>query len=799
MTTPLDTSALRRSCDPSRFAFESTSELEALDGTFGQTRAVAALEFSMRMSGNGYNTYVLGRSGSHKHRLVQDFLERESALHERPADWCYINNFDDPRKPIALQLPAGYGARLKDDMARLVAELREAIPATFESEHYRNRVSELNQDFEDRHKAALAGLQEEAQKEEISLVQTPHGFALAPTRKGRLVDDEEFEKLPEAEKKRKLEAMERITEMLREHLRKLPEWQRVLREQIRELNREFTNLAVGQLIDQLDNRYKELPEVTRYLENVREDVLQNAADFYSRPEQAAMLTGMAAEASLKRYEVNVIVDSSQQTSAPVVYENNPNVQNLLGNVEHIQQLGALTTDFTMILPGALHRANGGYLILDADRVLTEPYAWRALKRTLFSKEIKIESLGQMLSLVATVSLEPDAIPLKLKVILIGERLVYYLLCALDSDFGELFKVAADFEDEIDRTEDNTHTYARLIATLARRENLRPLTREAVAGTIDHSARLAADAEKLTTRMRDVSDLLREADYWAQQDAATAIGLEHVDKAIAAQIHRQERIRSRAQESILRRTVLIDTDGATVGQVNGLSVLTTGSFSFGQPSRITANVHIGDGKIIDIERETELGGPIHSKAVLILSSYLGAYYANDVPLSLRASLVFEQSYGGVEGDSASVAETCALLSALAKVPIRQSLAVTGSMNQHGFVQAIGGVNEKIEGFFDVCKARGLTGRQAVIIPEANVKHLMLRRDVVDAVAAGEFQVFAIEHVNQALDLLTGLPAGERGADGRFPPDTINAAIQARLDALADARRAFGSRNDDKTAR
>jgi lon-related putative ATP-dependent protease len=492
---------------------------------------------------------------------------------------------------------------------------------------------------------------------------------------------------------------------------------------------------------------------------------------------------------LTRYEVNVLVDHADNGAAPIVYESNPSVQNLLGRIEHVAQFGALSTNFTMIRSGALHRANGGYLILDADRLLMEPLAWPALKRTLFAREVKIESLGELLSLVSTVSLEPQPIALDLKVILIGEREIYYLLCELDPDFGELFKVAADFENRIDRTPENTGLYARMIATLARREGLLPLDRDAVARTIEHSARLLGDSAKLTTRLRDIADLLREADYWARIEKKPATERVHVQHAIDAQIRRLDRVRVETQESIARNLVLIDTTGETVGQVNGLSVLGIGSFAFGQPSRITASVRVGSGEIVDIERETELGGRIHSKGVLILSAYLGAKYAIDTPLSLAASLVFEQSYGGVEGDSASIAETCALLSALADLPIRQWLAVTGSVNQRGQAQVISGVNEKIEGFFDTCAARGLDGRQGVLIPRDNVPHLMLRADVVEAVRGGRFHIYPIASVDDAIALLTGVEAGARDARGAFPKGTVNYRVERRVRALADSRRRF----------
>lgn len=788
--TPLPHSQLRRSCDPAQFDFDTTADVPDLDGAVGQSRAMTALEFAMRMGGNGYNLYVLGRSGSYKHHIVQSFLEAESTRRPVPSDWCYLNNFDEPRRPIALRLPSGHGVKLRDDMTRLVNELRESIPATFESEHYRNRVAEIGQEFEDRHKAALEQLREAARTEGMSLVQTPHGFAIAPTRDGKLVDDEEFEKLPEDTKKKTLEAIDKVTEQIRKHIQEIPGWQKAHRERIKELNRELTDMAVGRLIDQLEAKYEEFPEVIGYLRNVREDILANATDFHEQREEMFQPMRPGLDPRFNRYQVNVLVEHSQQTTAPVVYENNPSLQNLLGTVEHLQQFGALITDFTMIQPGAFHRANGGFLILDADRLLTEPYAWSALKRTLFSREIKIESLGQLLNLVSTVSPEPQPIPLDLKIVLIGERRIYYLLCELDPDFEELFKVAADFEDRLDRTPENTSAYARLIASLARSEELLPVSKEAVARVVDHSARLAADSEKLTTRVRDVSDLLREANYWAVQNAEPAITSTHVQNALDAQTHRLDRARKEIQEGIERNTILIDTSGVKIGQVNGLSVLKAGSFMFGQPSRITATVRIGDGKIIDIERETELGGPVHSKGVLIVSSYIASRFSRELPLSFGASLVFEQSYGGVEGDSASVAETCALLSALSGLPIRQSIAVTGSVNQHGVVQVIGGVNEKIEGFFDTCAARGLSGEQAVIIPRDNVKHLMLRQDVVDAVAAGQFNVFAVTHIDDAIALLTGVAAGAEDERSRFPADTVNGRVDRRLRELAEARRAFG---------
>jgi lon-related putative ATP-dependent protease len=514
-----------------------------------------------------------------------------------------------------------------------------------------------------------------------------------------------------------------------------------------------------------------------------------------------MLPGMPPppreDASFRQYQVNVVVDNSDAEGAPMVFEDNPTHANLVGRVEHLSEMGALVTDFSLIKAGALHRANGGYLMLDARRLLMQPYAYEALKRVLRSGEVRIESLGQMLSLITTVSLEPEAIPLDVKVVLIGERMLYYLLCQYDPDFSELFKVAVDFDDVIDQGPEMVRHYAALIATLARREELRPLDRAAVARVIERGTRLADDQEKITAQVSHMVDLVREADYWAHEAGRDTITATDVQTAIDAQIHRLDRIRARSQEMIERGLMLIDTDGAVVGQINGLSVLMLGTFSFGRPSRITARVRMGAGEVVDIERKVDLGGPLHSKGVLILSAFLGARYAQDSPLSLSASLVFEQSYGGVDGDSASSAELYALLSALSDYAIDQSFAVTGSVNQHGRVQAIGGVNEKIEGFFDLCRARGLTGKQGVLIPESNVKHLMLRHDIIEAVERGDFAIYPVETIDQGIEILTGRPAGERDADGKFPADSVNGRVETRLHDLARARKRFGAAGrDDK---
>jgi lon-related putative ATP-dependent protease len=613
-----------------------------------------------------------------------------------------------------------------------------------------------------------------------------------------------FNQLSEEEKKRIQDKTKDLQKALERAMQSTPQRIRKVREKIRELDREVTVFAVGGLIDDLIETYGQWPKVVQYLKDLRNDIIDNVDIFRKSPAEQQggeiELPGQQPKASpaLRRYGVNVVVDHGEATGAPVVFEEHPTYPFLMGRVEHLAKLGALLTDFNLIRGGALHRANGGYLVLDVRKVLMQPFAWEGLKQALSSRELRIESLGQAYSLVSTVALEPEPIPLKIKVVLIGERMLYYLLQALDPDFNDLFKVAADFEDEMERTPENHQRLARLLGTVARRESLKHLDRHAVARLIEESARHAGDAEKLSAQIRHVADILREADYWGSKNGHDVVRVEDVQRAIDSRERRRSRIRERLQEQILRDTILIDTSHEKVGQINGLAVAQVGDFMFGRPSRITARLSLGSGKVIDIEREVELGGPIHSKGVLILSNFLAAHYVTDRPLSLSASLVFEQSYSGVEGDSASSAELYALLSALAEAPIKQSFAVTGSVNQFGEVQAIGGVNEKIEGFFDICNARGLTGEQGVLIPISNVKHLMLRRDVIEAVQAGQFQIYPVQTIDQGIEILTGLEAGKRNAEGEFPEGSINHRVKARLIDFADKRRAFAAESRTEEA-
>lgn len=788
---------LRNRCDVNHFNFRTTAELEPLEHLPGQQRAAQAIQFGLKVPHQGYNLYALGSVGIGKLSLVRHFTSQQAAQEAVALDWVYIHNFLEPHKPKALSLPAGRGGQLKADMERLVEEMRASIPAAFESQDYRTRRQIIDEEFKQKQQAGFDAIQSEANLHGIAIIRTPMGMGLAPVQEKEIITPEAFEKLPQAEQKRIQAAMELLHEKLQAILQQAPQWEGERREKIRELNREVARYAIGHLLKGMREHYRDLPGVLEHLQVVEQDLIENAGQFLAtqnepeNPLEAALGKMFSDSRAFDRYRVNLLVDQSGHRGAPVIEEDYPSLQNLVGRIEYRAQFGNLITDFTLIRPGALHRANGGYLVLDMRRILQQPYAWEELKRTLRSREIQIRSVGDVLGLSSTVTLQPQPIPLQVKVVLVGDRLLYYLLCTYDPDFLELFKVAADFEDVLDRTTEGELALARLMASLVQHERLRPLEVDAVAQAIEHGSRLASDAQKVSVALETLLDLLREADFWAAQAGRAVIAAQDVRQAIDQQVYRASRLKERLQEEVRRGTLLVDTVGAKVGQINGLSVLSLGGYSFGHPTRITARVRLGKGEVVDIEREVELGGPLHSKGVLILAGFLGERYARERPLSLSASLVFEQSYAGVEGDSASMAELCAILSALAQVPIRQGIAITGSVNQHGQSQPIGGVNEKIEGFFEVCRDAGLNGEQGVIIPRANVKHLMLRQEVLDAVEAGKFRVWAVGIVDEALGILTGLEAGEQGADGRFPEGSLNAKVETQLTAFTEQVRAFAA--------
>jgi lon-related putative ATP-dependent protease len=740
----------------------------------------------------------MGPEGAGKHRFVRRVLDEHVRALPVGKDQCYVNDFRDMSRPRALLLPAGRGRVLKTDMQALVDALRVAIRAAFESDDYRARRQALEHEVEERHQEALEQIHKEAKEKSLAFMRTPMGFAFAPTVDGEIVSPEVFNKLASQEQERLKQAISEMEGKLRTVLLQLPRLQREAHERVASLNREVADFAVKPLFDDLLKRYADEPEVARWVEQVYQEVREGPEAFLVDDEaqsvqalSAVIGESQPSRAVTRRYTVNLLVDRADHTGAPVVYEDHPTLENLVGRIEHRVQMGNLVTDFTLIQPGALHRASGGCLVLDVQKLLSQPVAYEALKRALRGKQVRIESLAESLGISAAGRLAPEPIPIDVKVVLLGDRRLYYLLSAYDPDFDQLFKVAADFEDDLPRDPASEREMAALIANMVACEKLRAFDAGAVARVLEQTSRACEDAARLSLRTQSVVDLLREADYFAQRAGRDVATADDVQRAIDAQIQRADRVRDTSLRMLEEGTVLLSTRGEAVGQINGLSVLMLGGFSFGRPSRITCRVRLGRGDVLDIEREVRLGGPIHSKGVLILSSLLSARYATEHPLSLSASLVFEQSYGGVDGDSASLAEMCALLSAIAEAPIAQRFAVTGSINQMGEVQPIGGVNEKIEGFFDACKTQGLTGEQAVIIPASNARHLMLRRDVVEAVEQGAFQVHTVGHVDEALPLLTGLRIGERAADGSYPEGSLNARVAQRLQGFAERAKSYGA--------
>lgn len=782
----LSSQKLRAFCERAEFNFKTTDDIPNFEGMVGQERAIEALSFAVEIDRPGYNMYLMGSTGLGKHTLLKKFLDKASSEQSPADDWCYVFNFDEPQKPMAIRLPAGQGHKFRDDMRQLVQDLQTAIPNAFESELYYTRQQEVRDSLKDQTHAAFNTLAEEAKQHDVLFLRGDEELTFAASKKGKKLSAEEYEKLSPQEKKKFEAAIESLEDRLNNLIHLRSQWQKESREKITEINREVGMFAAGHLIDEVKVKYEKIKAITDYLMDVQEDVINGLYEFREQEHTEFSFDGGEYFFGFQHYEVNLIVDNKNNSGAAVVYEDNPVYQNLLGRVEYISQMGTQVTDYRFIKAGALHKANGGYLIIDAQKLLTQPNSWEMLKRILVAKKINIESLGETAGLINTVSLEPEPIPLEVKVVLVGSRSLYYILEEDDPEFSELFKVEVDFSETIDCSKESLNQYAQVIASLVRKNKLAAFERNAVERVIKYGMRQIEDSTQLSTHMHSMLDLLIESDYWARKEKQSIVRDEDVQIAIDKQIYRADRSREQIYNEISKGTVIIDVSGEKVASVNGLFVIETGRLEFAQPARITANVRIGDGDIIDIEREVDLGGSTHSKGVLILSSYLGAHYATNKPLSLSASLVFEQSYGPIDGDSASVGELCTLLSAISKVPVKQSLAITGSVDQHGNVQAIGGINEKIEGFYDICKQKDFTGEQGVIIPETNIPHLVLRDDVVDAIEKNQFFIYPIKTIDDAISLLTGFSAGERDNDGNFPVDSINFKVEQRLLELAELK-------------
>ncbi len=794
--TPLPVEELRRTVDPASLGFQSTAELESASGLIGQDRALRAIEFGACMDAPDFNIFVLGPPAAGKTTAVKAYLQKKQLEPVPVYDWVYVNNFEDANCPNAMRLPCGWAHDLAKSMIKVIDELRQTVPTAFESEDYQARRRQIDDGFRAGQEEAFEALNQKAQQQNITILRTPNGIAMAPMHDGKVVKPEVFNGLPEDMRKSVEAKIAALQAELEAILETVPKSDKERRSKLADLNTEFAEFAVREALEDIKAQYAELPEVAEFLEAAGHDLVRNVALFLPQPEEAEQIVRQPVDVSrdprFRRYMINIMVanGSKDLCERPIVEELNPTFGNLVGRVEHIAQMGALITDFLLIKPGILHRANGGYLLVDARKLLLSPFAWEALKRAIKAGQLKVEPPAETAGVMSTQTLDPEPIPLDLKVVLFGDRELYYLLAANDPDFNRLFKVQADFDDTIERSAENHEAYARLIASIVAKHNLKHVDCTGVARLIEEGSRLADDRDKLSIEVGRLADIIREADFWADSMERTEISHEDVARAIHERIQRADRLRDRAQESIGREIVLIGTEGAKIGQINGLAVLQLGDFAFGRPNRITARVRMGQGRVLDIEREVKLGGPLHSKGVMILWGFIAGRFAQNIPLALAATLVFEQSYGGVDGDSASSTELYALLSALSEVPINQGLAVTGSVNQWGEVQAIGGVNEKIEGFFDVCNARGLTGDQGVLIPQANVQHLMLRPDIIEAVEKGHFSIHSVAHIDQGIEILTRVKAGKRGDDGIYPEGTIYRRVEDKLADFASHAQNFG---------
>ncbi|EAZ98321.1 Lon protease family protein [Marinobacter sp. ELB17] len=789
---------LYKACVLRDLPFKSTRQLEPLAEIVGQNRAQEAVRFALAMPHGGYNVYAVGINGLGKRTMMLRYLEHHKDTDQQSHDWCYVADFEEPRVPKLLKLPAGQGIQLKRDMEKLMSRLVKVIPQTFDSDGFLERAEKLKSDYTALQDGELEKVAKQAKRQKVRLtISTPGGYRLVAMSGDEAHTAESFKALTDAQREKFEEIVNNLEKRLRRALRKLADWEQEYADKQQALNQETLEGVTGHQIDELKERYKDLPEVAGFIEAVRKDLSENLEIFLDDDDEQATIAYASLDKKMpRRYLVNLLVHQKTK-EIPVEVEDNPTYHNLFGYVENVTYKGTVFTDFSLIRPGSLHRANGGYLLMDATKVLEQPFAWDALKRALQSHCIQINSLERELTLSGTISIEPEPVPLDVKIVLFGDRETWMLLQEYDPEFSELFRVTADFENEMYRNDDSQLAYAKFIASLVVEKKLLHCTHKAVARVIEQSARMAEHQNRLSLHAADIANLLRESDYWARQAEAKQIQDVHVERALVSARYRNSRIRDHFYDSIRDGTTLVTTSGSCVGQVNALSVLSTGGFEFGLSNRITASSYYGDGDVIDIERDVKLGGSIHSKGVMILTSWLASRFAVDDPMHLSASLTFEQNYGEVDGDSASLAELCALVSSIAQLPVRQDLAITGSINQFGEVQPIGGVNEKIEGFFTTCQLKGgLSGNQGVIMPASNVQNLMLDSEVVAAVKAGDFHVYAVSHVEEAVAMLMGTPAGTPDSKGRYPKGTVFGIIQQRFEKMREHERQEHSRDDNK---
>ncbi|HEY7535964.1 MAG TPA: ATP-binding protein [Thermodesulfobacteriota bacterium] len=785
----LSTNEVYRFCDLSQFGFKTTEGLSGCEDFIGQDRAVKAIYFGLGMDYRGYNLYLSGPPGVGKTSAIKAILSKTAKDKPTPPDWCYIYNFQDPNTPQALSFPTGMGKVFKKDMEDLVEGLQTNIPKAFESKEYEEEKQRITNEAQKQKGMLFEELQKKANEEGIQMQFTPTGIVTIPLFRGRPVTQEEFNVLDEVHKEDVRKRKERVDEEVGEVFKKVKNLEKESMEKLRELERKVGLFAVRDIIDGVKEKYKTFTDVLEYLEMVEKNILENIDNF--RPDKG-MEGGMGFPFKLPQqkptfteYQVNVFIDNSNVEGAPVVFEPHPTYTNMFGSMEREARFGVLVTDFTMIHAGSLAKANGGYLVVEALDVLRYPFVWDSLKKVLENQELRIEDVYQQYGLVSTIGLRPEPIKLNVKIIMEGNLFIYHLLYSYDEDFMKLFKVKADFDSVVERTDDMLFQYACFIKSMCDKEHLKEFDVSGLETLIEYSSRLSGDQNKLSVQFGAISKIVGEANYWASMDIDSKYVMrKHVEKAIDERIYRSNMIEEKIQEMIAKNMIMVDTSGEVVGQINGLAVYDLGDYAFGRPSRITCETFMGMEGVVNIERKANLSGNIHNKGVLILSGYIGAKYAQNKPLSLSASLCFEQSYDMVEGDSASAAELTALISSLSGVPIKQNFAITGSVNQKGQIQPIGGVNEKIEGFYHVCEAKGLTGDQSVIIPHQNVRNLMLKKEIVEAIREGKFHIYPVETVDQAIEILTGMEAGEREQDGKFKKGTVNYLADKRLRELAE---------------
>jgi lon-related putative ATP-dependent protease len=789
---------LKKVCDfEDELDFCKTSlDVPPLDGVIGQERAVRSMQFGLAMDATGYNLFVVGPPGTGKSNYVEAIVSQIAKSGPTPADWCYLNNFIDRDKPLAVSLPAGLGRGFQKDMEELIADLKVAIPKSYEGSDYEQQKDFIIQSIQQKMEMSFRSINQEATEAGFKMEQTPKGFIFIPLRDGKPLSSEEYEKLSDQERKETDEKGRRLSKRMDETFHEGRMLEKRAKEQIDELEKQIALFAAGPLINKLKEEYKEFPKIVEYLESVLKDVKNNHEVFRSVGSASSNMPFFVSQEevdSFGKYKVNLFINNEKSAGAPVIIEPSPSYYNLFGKIEYKSQMLALSTDFMMVKSGAIHQANGGYLILQAKDVLTEPFAWDTLKKVLKYRQAVIENMGGQYSFVPTVTLRPEPIPLNVKIILIGSPL-YYLILTTDEDFQKLFKVKVDFDIEMSRTPENLRQYVSFIKSLCQRGNLKHFDKAGLARIIEYGSRLAGQQDKLSTRFNDVTEIVYEANAIAQADGSKYVDATHVDKAIKERKYRSNQLEEKIQEQILQEKILIDTKGAVVGQVNGLAVIQLGGYTFGHPTRITARTYIGRGGVINIERETDMSGNIHSKGILTLTGYLGGKLGQEKPLGFTAQVTFEQSYSGVDGDSASSTELYCILSSLAGIPLKQSLAVTGSVNQHGEIQPIGGVTEKVEGFFDICVAKGLTGEQGVLIPARNVDNLMLKDEVVDAVKENRFHIYAVNTIEEGIELLSGVPSGEIGKDGKYTRNSIfylaDKKLQEFNSGLAPKMQSFG---------